>query len=435
MQGLFGLMEKEGCDCTNDLFVGTAALMSRGQLYGGMSSYNPEEQPDRTPLIRTHKGLFKDAFKDDMRGMESHCGIGLTSYNRQPIWRSANCGNFTIGLDGYIINAEQLRYQLFHAGHSFGTLDDVELIATLVGTQSTIGEGLEYALKRIAGTAAIIVLTDQGKIYAARDTAGKKPLMLGKRGEDEWAIASESAAFNNRSGFNYWRDVAPGEVVEITQQEVKTICTLEGVRQICSFEWVYWIRFSSSFEGIPAADVRHRLGGYLAEDDDVEADYVGPFPFSGIGHCEGYHLVSGIPSVQIYELPQFILRTYDLPPELRVWEKSIKLTPVVRNIAGKRLIVVDDSIRSGITCRDEVQRLYDLGALEVHLRIASPISVRNCPYAPPPKEVEEYIAAKMTVEEIRRYIGATTLKFQPFENIPRAIGLPEETLCCDCHKW
>ena len=426
MQGLFGIASER--DCLDNLYSGTFALQSRGQLYGGLATYNGERIK-----IRTHRGLFGITFKSDLEGMEGTLGIGVASgVDRQPIYRDSRLGEYIIGLDGYIMNSDELRMSLSGQGISFTTKDDVEIIACLIGKEDTFEEGLEKTLKKVVGPCAIVMLTKQG-IYAARGISGFLPLAIGKK-KGAWAVASESCAFNGRTKLHKERDVAPGEIVKITSEGVKTLKKLEGKVNICSFQWIYFARPNSDIDGTHVTDVRHNLGRFLAEDDNIEADIVAPVPFSGIMHAEGYHLGSGLPLLQVFLLPQYILRTYNLPIEMRKKEKNMKLEPIVPNVKGKSIVLVDDSIRAGITMKGMVDDLFSAGAREVHVRIGSPVSTCYCPYDRRPVYEEEFIAAKNTIEEVRQFIGATTLRYQRLVNVAKSIGKPESELCLDCFK-
>lgn len=424
MRGVFGICT-EG-DCVGELFRGTVGLQHRGQSYGGLSTSDGERIK-----IRTHRGLFVRTFEDDLEGMEGWCGIGHTSsQDRQPILIDSRLGEFCLGFDGYIMNADELRRELMADGSWFCTNEHAELLCGLITQEKSIPDGLARALLKIVGPCALVILTCEG-IYAARGLHGGRPLVLG-RGDGCWAVASESCAFNHGIRLKLERDVAPGEVVFIDQEGFSTLKRLEGRLKYCSFEWIYYARPDSIIEGISVTAVRHNLGRFLAEQDNVEADIVGPVPFSGIMHAEGYHLGSELPSQEVFLLPQYILRTYILSIEERKREKARKLVPIRENVEGQRLVLVDDSIRSGITMRGLVKSLRDAGAKEVHVRIASPLSIRYCPYARPPLEEEQFIAVSHSAEEIRRFIGADSLRFQELNNIPRAIGLPMEALCLDC---
>jgi amidophosphoribosyltransferase len=425
MDGVFGICSQG--DCLEDLYGGTFRLQHRGQEYCGLSTFDGKDIK-----LRTHRGLVVLSFEDDLPGLQGYAGIGHTSSgNRQPVLRCTRHGRFTLGFDGYIINSHELTQQLFKQGHSFSTGEDVELLASLIAKGKNMAAGIDTALKKVKGPCSLVLLNKEG-VYAARDSQGLKPLVLG-RGQGKWAVASESCAFGAETGIERVRDVEPGEIVLLNKEDVFTIKKGGNKRKkVCSFEWIYYARPDSSPEAVSVVDVRHNLGRFLAEDDDVDADVVGPVPFSGILHAEGYHLQSGISSVEVFLLPQYLKRTYIMPLGPRKTEKERKLTPLKQNVCGKRVVLVDDSIRSGITIRGLVALLKGAGAKEVHVRIASPPSTRSCPFDKPPLEEEDFIANGRTVPEIQEFIGADSLRFQKLENVARAITEPEESLCLDC---
>lgn len=433
MQGLFGVVRKNG-NCLDSLFLGTFGLQHRGQVYCGMAITDGEEIK-----IRTHRGLVIPSFENDLSGMDGFAGIGVTSsVDRQPLRCYSQLGEYVVGIDGYIKNAIELRKELFLRGHIFVTEQDVEIIATLIAEKPSLEEGIRYALDRITGPCNILLLSKNG-LYVAKDLLGFKPLMLGS-GKNSWSVASGSCAFNNGSGYKYQRDIEPGEIIRLDRNGYKKISKPSATSFLkrCSFEWIYYAEPDSIINGIPVARVRHNLGARLAVKDQLEFSFphhmtvVGPVPNSGIIHAEGYHLKSGFPNVELFKPIKYVLRTYNLPLDERKRQKSRKLAPIRENIEGKIIILVDDSIRSAITITGIIKMLFDCGALEVHVRIACPNSIRYCPFDNPPQEEEEFIAATKSVKEIRQIIGATSLRFQELDEVAELIGLPKETLCFDC---
>jgi len=428
MRGVIAVQSKAEQDCLWSLYRGTFGLQFRGQEYCGMSTRKKRGEPK----IRTHRGLVKQTFANDLRGLEGFCGIGSTSnQDRQPILKYARFGPFTIAFDGFIRNARKLRGQMLNSGDCLSSLENVELLASIISREADISDGIARAMESIHGGFSLVMLTAEG-IYLARSTDGLFPLVLGE-GEESWVASSESAAF----GYGGWRinhDIAPGEIIRMGQNGFETLKRLSGKLHICSFFWIYFGQPESISDGIPVARVRHNLGRFLAEADDVEADIVAPIPFSGIMHAEGYHLASGLPLLAVFKLPQFSYRTYNLPIKHRLDEQEVKLMVIDENVRGMRIVLVDDSIRAGVILRGTIAKLRQHGAKEVHVRIASPISVRNCPYAPPAKKEEEYIAAKYPLEKVREIIGADTLRYQRLGDVPRAIGLSAEDLCLECFQ-
>lgn len=427
MRGILAIQSK-GNNCLGPLFLGLFNLQHRGQVYCGMSTNGGGDDLK----IRTHRGLVLTTFADDLTGLEGKSGIGSTSnHDRQPILKYSRFGSFAIACDGYIKNSKELRTKMMNAGDCLSSIEDVELLASIITRESNIVKGIERAMKTVKGSFSVAILTSKA-IYAARTSNGLNPLILGK-GEDGWIVASESTVFNN-GGFKIFRDVNPGEIVRLDSRGIKTVKQLEAKKHICNFTWVYFAQPDSIIDGVSVAAVRHNLGRFLAEDDKVEADIVAPVPFSGIMHAEGYHLASGLPLLAVFKLPQYILRTYNLPIEYRLDQQSMKLSVIRENVDGKRIILVDDSIRAGVIMKGTIAKLRQNGAKEVHVRIASPVSFNNCPYAPAPTSAEKYIAKNNSIEKIRKIIGADTLQYTKLENISKAIGIPAKDLCSECFK-
>lgn len=427
MHGVFGICGKK--DGLITLYRGLLGMQSRGQEYCGMATFDGE-----TIKIRTHRGMVGPSFEDDLPGLEGKMGIGsVSSVDRQPILIYSLAGQFALCFDGFIKNSDQLRQRMMEEGNCFVTQEDAELLAGLISRDRDIAKGLENALQEIIGPCSLVVLTEDG-IFAARGMHGWRPLAVGKS-KSFWAIASESCAFQNGTEIKLVRDVNPGEIIHLSANGIETIQELPCNSKRCSFEWIYFARPNSIIDGIPVTRVRHNLGKLLWDaDGDLAADVVAPVPFSGIMHAEGYHLASGLQSREVFLLPQYIRRTYIMPLAKRKEEKSRKLVPIEENVRGMCIVLVDDSIRSGITMRGLVSLLRDAGAKEVHVRIASPVSVRYCVYDRSPLQEEDYIARVKTPAEICDFIGADSLVYTKLEDIPKAIGLPEEDLCLDCFK-
>jgi len=422
MEGIFGIFSKE--ECSSSLHKGTFLLQHRGQQYCGLSTSDGKEIK-----IRTHRGLVGPSFENDLPGLEGFSGIGYTgSETRQPISRHCKQGKFIIAFNGCITNSEELRRELLKKGHSFSGLEDAELIATIISQEKNIADGISLTLEKIKGPCSLILLSKDG-IYAARDTMAMRPLVLGE-GEDRQMVASESCVFGPDSKIK--RDMSPGEIILLNRNGFNVVKRGSEGRKHCSFEWIYYARPDSFIEGISVVRARQNLGKFLAQQDCIEADIVGPVPFSGICHAEGYHLESSLPNLEVFLPPQYFKRTYNMPLEARKKEKNTKLTPLASNVRGKKIILVDDSIRSGITMRGLIDSLKKAGAKEVHVRIASPISIKYCPYERSPLKEENFIASDMNAEEIRKFIKADSLKFQKLEDIPKAIGLPRGSLCLEC---
>jgi amidophosphoribosyltransferase len=427
VKGLFGIASRD--DIVQPLFRGIFAQQNRGQVYCGISTV-PET--GKNIKIRTHRGLVAPTFEDDLQRMEGNLGIGhISSRDRQPILKMGKAGPFTIGFEGHVLNADQLRSQLFSRGHSFSSLEDVELIAGIVAAEDSIATGIEKALGLAVGACNLVILTQDG-VFCARGMDGLRPMVIGTS-DSTWAVASESCAFKD-IGLTLARDVEPGEILCLTPAGIETVGKIPAHLRICVFEWLYFAREDSVIEGVPVVEARYKFGGFLAEEEDVDADIVGSVPFTGDLHAQGFSLTSGLQSVSLFVPPRFVLRTYNLPLDARLSQKARKFVVIDEAVRGKRILLVDDSIRAGITKAGLIEKLRRSGVKEVHVRIGSPASTRYCPKDPPPRKQEEFIAATHSVEEIRQIVGADTLRYQRLERLPEAVGLPGETLCTDCFR-
>jgi len=436
--GVLGVVSKKE-KLASLIFDCLLGLQDRGQEYCGISTLS-----ESGIKIRTHRGLVRETLGGDLEGLEGEFGIGATSsIERQPlsIYSLSPKPKFTLAFDGYITNASDLRGKILGNNHAFATPSQVELLGHMIASADSISNGLKLLLESIEGPCSLVLLSEEG-IFAARDKAGFKPLVLGAKESKEnssYIIASEPWFFSN-NGFEIVRDVEPGEIVFISQKGISSLGQLSAPLKICNFEWIYYANPNSVIEGENVANVRHKLGASLAKRDQElgilrEGFYVGPVPNSGICHAEGYALESKLPNVEIFLPLRYGLRTYIIPnTHQRITTKQRKLIPLVHNVNGRNIILVDDSIRSGITIRDLIEQLKESGAKSVHVRIASPPSVRYCPYAQPPQKEEEFIAQYHTVDEIKNIIGADTLIYQRIEDLCEAIGLPTSNLCLDCYR-
>ncbi|MBU2595613.1 hypothetical protein KJ713_02150 [Patescibacteria group bacterium] len=405
------------------MYQGLYELMSRGQVYGGMATANGRE----ITKIRTHRGLVIDTFAEDLDGLDGHLGLGVTSnVDRQPILcELTNVGSFVVGMDGYITNGAELRRKLLRQGCIFPTGEDVELLATIINQGTDLPDGIRGALERIEGPLAFTVMTPEA-IYAARGIDGGAPLIAGEGG-DGMIVASESCGFTYDRGWEILRDIRPGEAVRLMPDGMESLFRIEGEVRFCIFNWAYYGRYDSVIDGVHVSVARDIFSGILAEGDDFgEGYYVAPIPFSGIGHAQGYHLKSRLPLVQAYLPPQYRRRTYNLPIWLRIPEKARKLRVIKENVAGRKLVILDDSIRAGITIKDEIYELHRVGAVEVHVRIGSPPSIRYCPRARPPTKEEDFLASSMSVAEICTFINADSLRYVPLDRVCEAIKSPPE---------
>jgi len=458
MSGLFGIVARSNCN--DALFYGTDYHSHMGTEKAGMAIMG-------TMIHRSihdiSQAQFKSKFADEYKNMPGQLGIGVISDgDPQPIIISTHFGEFALATTGRLENARPLIRELHTQGIAFseltnGEINRTEIVARIIAQGKDPVEGICKVFERIQGSCTLLLLTREG-IYAARDRYGRSPLVIGRRG-GEWAVASESCSFTNL-GFRVERDLEPAEIVFIDKEMIRSMRQGASERKICTFLWIYTGYPASSYEGIPVEAVRERCGGFLARNDDVEADFVAGVPDSGTGHAIGYAMEAGIPFRRpLVKYTPGYGRSYTPPSqEIRDLVAEMKLIPIQEIIAGKRIVLCEDSIVRGTQLRNlTIQKLWDNGAKEIHLRPACPPLMHPCRYLVSTRHIHELAArraigslegkdlddiseyldessSKYTemVEWIRKDLNVTTLRYQRMENMVQAIGLPRGELCLWC---
>lgn len=461
MGGLFAVASQE--DCVEDLFYGTDYHSHLGTKRGGLAVANAAGV---TRFIHDiTNAQFRSKFESDITTMHGNRGIGVISdYEDQPLIIGSHLGVYAIATVGVIQNAEALARKAFgkRATHfsemSGGEINPTELVATMINQEGTFEEGIQNVQESIDGSCSILLLTNEG-VYAARDKFGRTPLVIGCK-SGAHAVAMETCAFPNLD-YEVVRPLGPGEIVVLTAGGVQRKNAPGKKMQICAFLWVYYGYPASSYEGINVEGVRNRCGALLARNDDVAIDVVAGIPDSGTGHAVGYANEAGIP----YRRP-FVKYTPTWPRSFIPQDQAVrdlvarmKLIPIHDLIQGKRLLFCEDSIVRGTQLKDTIQRLYDCGAREVHMRPACPPLVFGCRFLNFSRSRSELdLAARKAIQElagsegpcladyadcnadkcramidrIRQRLGLTTLKYQKLEHLVEAIGLPKEKLCTYC---
>jgi amidophosphoribosyltransferase len=460
MGGLFGIVSQG--ECGADLFYGTDYHSHLGTKRGGMAVRNGDGF--HRAIHNIENSYFRTKFEAELPQFRGRMGIGVISdTDPQPLIVESHLGTFGIVTVGRINNLRVLVKEAFAGRRCFsGTSDGIttptELTAMLICRQESFEAGIRYAQERIQGSCSLLLLTDQG-VYAARDRLGRTPLVIGRR-QGATAVSSESCAFANLD-FAVDHFLGPGEVALLTADGWERRLAPGERMQICSFLWVYYGYPASEYQGINVEEVRYRCGARLAEDDEVEVDCVAGIPDSGIGHALGYANHKKIP----YRRP-FVKYTPTWPrsfmPQnqaMRDLVARMKLIPVRRLIVGQRLLFCDDSIVRGTQLRGNVQILFDCGACQVHMRLACPTLVFPCEFlnfsssrstldlagrkviktleGAEDRDLDLYAEAGSTknlemIEEIRRQLHLTSLKYQRLADLVAAIGLPKEQLCTHC---
>ncbi|MGB5909582.1 MAG: amidophosphoribosyltransferase, partial [Promethearchaeia archaeon] len=446
----------------NDLFYGTDYHTHLGTVRGGLAVKN--KGGFQRYIKDITNAQFRSKFERDIKKMHGNKGIGVISdTDDQPLIINSHLGVFAIVTVAKINNIETLTRTALKNGVHFsemhgGEINPTELVATLISQGSTFEEGIEKAQNMIDGSCTMLLMTDEG-IYAVRDKYGRTPLIIGDK-PGSYAITMETCALPNL-GFKIKKYLGPGEVILISKNGLEQKIEPGDRLQICSFLWVYYGYPASSYEGINVETVRYRCGAYLAKNDDVEIDLISGIPDSGTAHGLGYANEAKIP----FSRP-FVKFTPTWPRSFTPQDQSVrdkvarmKLIPIMDLINDKRLLFCEDSIVRGTQLKKTIQRLYDFGAKEVHMRPACPPLVFSCKFLNFSRSSSELDLAgrwaikeligkdidnpidytdpesdkfKEMVEIIRRKLKLTSLKYQKLENLVKAIGLPKEKLCTYC---
>ncbi|MBI2899190.1 MAG: amidophosphoribosyltransferase [Planctomycetes bacterium] len=437
--GLFGVF---GAPNAVELtYLGLYAQQHRGQESAGIASV----QGDR--LVH-HKdmGLVSDVFsREVLSSLKSHAAIGHVRYsttgassalNAQPLVVDTAHFMLAVGHNGNLVNSAALRRELERQQRFFPifhTTTDTEIVLYLVAREPDLLRGIRHAVGQIRGAYSLVFLTPD-RVVAVRDPNGFRPLVLGKRG-GAWAVASETCAFD-LSGIEYVREVEPGEIVTIDRNGPRGERFLPKKRcapKRCVFEHVYFARPDSRVFGDTVHVVRRRLGRALAREHPVTADLVAPIPDSGMSAALGFAEESGIPFELAFMRNHYVGRTFIQPSQdQRSANVEIKLAVVREVVAGKRVVVVDDSVIRGTTSRSRIRLLREAGAKEVHLRVSCPPTRHPCYYGidfPDPKDL---IAAKKTVEAIRTHIGVDSLGYLSLEGMLSCVTGPPSSYCTAC---
>ena len=422
--GVIGVYHNEA-DAAPGVYYGLYALQHRGQESAGIAANN-----GGTIALRKKLGLVGEVFHGShtLSGLSGNIAIGHVRYSTageadvraaQPLVARCRLGDVAMAHNGNLVNAESIQDMLADSGVIFQTTSDSESILNLIcqhGNKRGIENGIHAAMGLMKG-AYVLILTVGDQLIGVRDPYGFHPLCIGKL-PDGWVLASESCALEALDA-EFVRDVTPGEIVIIDKDGLRSIEPAHWCRKsLCVFELVYFARPDSVVDGVSVYDFRRRCGALLAKQNPVEADMVMAVPDSGIPAAIGYAEASGIPYGEGLIKNKYIGRTFIQPTqEMREDAVRIKLSTIRQNIEGKRLVVVDDSIVRGTTCRRIVGHLRDAGAKEVHACAASPAVCYSCYFGIDTPYREKLIAVQKEHEAIREYLGADTLTYLSLENL------------------
>lgn len=463
MGGMFGVVSRK--DCVTDLFFGIDYHSHLGTKKGGIAVYG--ENGFNRAIHNISNSPFRTKFENDIKEMSGKMGIGCISDNEpQPLLINCRLGSYAIVSVGRVANMEELIQDAFENGHthflemSGGEVNQTELIAAMINQKDTYVDGIINVLRKVKGSISFMLMTKDG-LYLVRDKLGRTPLNIGK-GENGFCASFESHAYINL-GYSLYKELGPGEVCFMTSEDVKTLVEANDKMKICSFLWVYYGYPTSCYEGRNVEEMRYECGRLMAQRDDIkDIDLVAGVPDSGIAHAIGYSNESHIQ----YGRP-FIKYTPTWPrsfmPQIQADRNLIakmKLIPIASLIKGKSLLLIDDSIVRGTQLRDTTEYLYNSGARAVHIRPACPPIMYGCPYLNfsrstsdmdlitrrviRKREGENDINMLETysdpdtpeynamVEEIRKELNFTSLRFNRLDDMLQAIGLDSDKICTYC---
>ena len=436
MCGVFGVYAGER-DVARLTYFGLFALQHRGQESAGIAV---SEQGRLTAL--RDLGLVTQVFDEQkLHGLRGQVAIGHTRYsttgssqwsNAQPLVQHGGVRTVALGHNGNLVNATALRDELSESGVTLRATSDSEVIAALIANdEAPLLDAVANTMQRLEGAYSIVALSE-GKLVAFRDPHGFRPLVLG-RIHDDWVVASETCALD-LVGADFVREVERGEAVLIDDDGLRSVQAVEPASPgaLCIFEFFYLARPDTMLAGIEVHSARLRMGERLAQEAPVDADLVLPIPDSGTPAAIGFSRALGIPFSEGLIKNRYVGRTFIQPDqELRRQGIKLKFNPLAE-VAGKRVVVVDDSIVRGNTTQQIVQMLKDAGATEVHVRISSPPVVGQCFYGIDLADPTELIANDKTVDEVRAYIGATSLAYISHDGLVAATRRPASELCRAC---
>src|SRR6266536_47984 len=421
-------------------YYGLYALQHRGQESAGIVSCDGKQ-------FRVHKGmgLVPQIFNGEiLHGLAGSMAVGHTRYsttgashlrNAQPLTVDCACGQIAIAHNRKLTNAAQLREELEGRGSIFQTPVDSEIILHLMAQPSLNGHenNLLETIRRIEGAFSLVIMTEQ-ELIGVRDPHGFRPLCIGQVG-DGWVLSSETCALDLIHA-RFVRDVEPGEIVIINEHGLKSLQAFpeQQRRAFCIFEYVYFARPDSTIADRNVYKVRVEMGRQLARENPVEADIIVPVPDSGNYAGLGYSLESGIPYEMAFIRNHYVGRSFLQPSQLiRDFNVRVKLNLSPELVKGKRVIIVDDSIVRGTTCKARVNNLKEAGAKEVHVMVSCPPHRNPCVYGIDFPDRSKLMAANHSLEEIRKYLNADSLKYLSREGMVKATGRPETAYCMACY--
>ncbi len=440
--GLFGIWSSAPADLAPVVYYGLYALQHRGQESAGIVVNREGDFRACMDL-----GLVSEVFSPErLKSLGGgNIAVGHVRYattgndsksNIQPILVNHRKGRVALAHNGNLTNSSELRRKLEEQGSIFHTTTDTEVIAYIIVRERLGNETMEQAISSamdILDGAYSLVIASANKLIGARDPHGFRPLCMGKRPDGSIVLASETCALD-AAGASFVRDIDPGEVVTISAEGISSDRSHCGIcpKRLCVFEYIYFARPDSVIDGRSVCMARQQAGAFLAEEHPVEADVVIGVPDSGIDAAIGYANASGIPYAVGFTKNKYIGRTFIAPSqEQRESGVDIKLNPIKAVVGGKRIVLVDDSIVRGTTCRRTIETLRRAGAAEIHMRVSAPPFIAPCYYGTDVDSDEGLIANHHNAEEIAKIIGADSLGYLSIEHA-RQMAEGSGTVCTSC---
>jgi amidophosphoribosyltransferase len=437
--GVFGVYA-EGEDVARLTYFGLFGLQHRGQESAGIAVSDGSD-------IRTFKdmGLVSQVFDEHiLAGLQGFVSIGHTRYsttgssvlaNAQPVVVESRFGTIAIAHNGNLVNTTRLRDELIAAGETLESTSDTEVIAKLIARSNanTIEDAVVDTMERIIGAYSLLIL-NRDKVIGVRDPFGVRPLVIGRLNGRHFILSSETCALNLVGG-KFMREVEPGEMIVVDKSGLREIQAVPMKRHaLCVFEFIYFARPDSCMYGRTLHAMRRSMGHVLAEEHPVpNAHLVIPIPDTGTPAAIGFAEASRIPYGEGVIRNRYVQRTF-IQPDQRMRELGVrmKFSPLRETLAGKRIVMVEDSIVRGTTTGPTIKMLRDAGAAEVHVRISSPPIRFPCFYGIDMAKQQDLIASQKSVEEIREHINADSLGYLSIQGLVRAIGLKRDKFCLAC---
>ena len=441
--GVFGVYSQATADVASLAYYALYALQHRGQESAGIAVND-----DGVFTSYRDVGLVSEVFPQErLRALGTgniavgHVRYGTTGSdnkrNVQPILVNHYKGRMALAHNGNLTNSHALRQELESRGSIFQTTTDSEVIAYIIVQERlrtpSIEEAVAAAMDRIEG-AYSLVISSPTKLIAARDPHGFRPLCMGRLKDGSVVFASESCALD-AVGARFERDIRPGEIVVVDRSGVKsdTRHCNKVPKRLCVFEFIYFARPDSVIDGSSVHVARQRAGAFLALEHPVQADIVVGVPDSGLDAALGYARQSGIPYGMGFIKNKYIGRTFISPTQsMRENEVNIKLNPIRSVVEGKRVVLIDDSIVRGTTCRRTIDLLRRAGAKEIHMRVSAPPFVAACYYGTDIDDPSKLIANNHSVEEIAKIIGVDSLGYLSLQDVVKLADNTEDGFCTAC---